>query len=357
MMNFPPRSLHLTVLACLLAPPLAGCGGGGGTPPAPAANSHPAAPGTITLSETSSAKQPREGTAPAAAASDSRRPAVHELGKQTSSGPPPSANPGVQPPPQAAPKLPTAGAAAKAQYAGVYVKAPAAPAAPADLSDKITNVTVSIDPSGQIEGSALRLINSRAPETLYSFHGQLPKAGNSVTMTLRNVNELPPGEHHKVTLKLVPGASHGTVTFDFPGLQGADREVAVTRPAVKPRLLDGAEYFDMSHTVVITAQADPLYGSQGLNQAIRLTRDGTLNRWHLHSTGPRLMLSADLTPTGVAGVFDASIHLNYSARPIASKVIKGSATLYVDEQTGSRQLILSAHGEANALVRLVAAHS
>ena len=346
MMNFPPRSLHLAVLACLLAPPLAGCGGGGSTPPA--ANSHPAAPGTITPSDPASATHPRGAITPAATASDSR-PAVHERGTQTSSGLAGPANLGVQPPPGAQ-KLPTTSGAAKTQYAGVYVKAPAAPA---DLRGKITQVTVSIDPSGQIEGSALRLSNADNSETLYSFHGQLPKAGSTVTMTLDKFNGIP-GERRNVTLKLVPGATHGTVTFDLAGLQEADREVAVTRPAVKPRLLDGEEFFSLQHSVVISAQADPLYGSNAASDVVRLTRDGSRNRWHLHSDTRSLMLSADLTPTGVAGVFDASIHLNYPREPIASKVIKGHATLDVDATSGARRLMLSSHGEANALVLILA---
>ena len=348
MMNFPPRSLHLAVLACLLAPPLAGCGGG--TPQAPAANSHPAAPGTITPSGPASTKQPREGTIPAAAASDSQQPAVHESGTPTSSDQTAPANPGVQPPPGAAQNLPTTDGAAKAQYAGVFVYQPAAAVPPADLRGKIMRVTVSIAPSGHIEGSALIRNFTNDGHWAYSFHGQLPKAGNGVTMTLRSA-ELTKGS---VKLELAPGATNGTVTFDSPAIQTADRQVAITRPAVKPWLANGTEKFSPQNGIVITAGAPRLLGAQAVNEPIRLTRDGSNNRWRLESTTLELGLSADLTPTGVPGVFEASIHLHYPLPLNAVKVISGFATLDVDAETGTRRLILSSHDGAATHLLLVA---
>lgn len=337
MMNFPPRSLHLAVLACLLAPPLAGCGGGS-TPQVPAANLHPADAGTITPSYPASATHPSEGT-------------THERGTQTSSDQPGPANPGVQPPPGAAQKLPTTGGAAKAQYAGVYVYAAEKPAPPADLRGKIKRVTVSIDPSGHIEGSALRVNDPPdAYDITYSFHGQLPKAGNRVTMSAQGFH----GVSGHVTLELAPGTTNGTVTLAVPELAPDDQQVAITRPTVKPRLRNGVEKFVPTQSLVVTAGTDRLAGNAATLNPIRLTRDGNNNRWHLQSQTTRLHLSVDLTPTGVAGVFDASIHLSYPASPQASKVIRGYATLDVDAETGSRRLMLSSHHDADTRVLIFA---
>ena len=337
-MNFPPRSLHLAVLACLLAPPLAGCGGGS-TPQVPAANLHPADAGTVTPSYPASATHPSEGT-------------THERGTQTSSDQSGPAAPGVQPPPGAAQKLPTTDGAAKTQYAGVYVYEVEAPAAPTDLLGKIRRVTVSIDPSGHIEGSALSVQNVLADndDMAYSFHGQLPKAGTKVTMSAQRAHDF----CGNVTLKLVPGTTNGTITLAVPDIAPDDQQVLITRPTVKPWLRDGVEKFRPRQSIVMTAGADRLLGNSATAHPIRLTRDGTSNRWHLQSQTARLHLSGDLTPTGVAGVFDASIHLSYPFSPRASKVIRGYATLDVDAETGSRRLMLSCHGDADTHVLILA---
>ena len=327
-MDLPIPSLRLLGLAPLLLPALAGCGG----------DELAATPADSTHLSTPSTAEPSAGppTGPSTGSGDRQSVAPRSVDQTL-----PEQNASIESgglTPAAALTLPPA-----SSHAGVYISAPPPPG---QASKGALKLTVSIDAAGRIEGIIERYVASSRMTMTRIFDGQLARQDRTVTMHVNSVAGVP----GYGTLELTLPRGGTPATAKFTNTDGRIVAFELTPAVAHTKLGEGKETFTM-RTGVVQAGATQFYSEARALRTLTLSRDGAHETWRLRAESAELTLTADLTPTAGAGVYDATIHIDTPDAPLQPRTIQGRATLGVKSTKGKRRLLLSGRGTpANVLL-------